>query len=104
MSEIIQIGAILLGGGAFGGIIVAFIGKKKTDAEAKNTNIKSILEIDQRMHDRLVRLEERVAKLETENAELRESNAQFKYENERLKFEVDKLEKMVDGKEEKKNP
>lgn len=80
MESIIMALASLLGGGALATIITTLINKKKTDAEAKNTNIQSILDIDARMNERLVRLEERVAHLEEENIKLKEENMKLKSE------------------------
>ena len=61
----------------FGVIIKALIEKKKLNAEATNTNIKSLLEIDQRMNERMAKLEERVANLEQENYKLKSDKLKF---------------------------
>ena len=61
----------LLGGGVIGVIVKALTEKGKIKAEATNTNIKSLLEIDQRMNERMAKLEERVANLEQENYKLK---------------------------------
>lgn len=70
----------ICGGGGLGAIIVALINKRKVDAEAKNTNVQSILDVDQRLNERLVRLEQRVMHLEEENLKLREENFKLKTE------------------------
>ena len=67
------------GGAGIAGIITAILSKKKTDAEAENTNIKSILEIDGRLNERMAKLEERVAKLEEENLKLRAENLKLRH-------------------------
>ena len=45
----------LLGGGVIGVIVKALTEKSKLNAEATNTNIKSLLEIDQRMNERIAK-------------------------------------------------
>ena len=67
------------GGAGIAGIITAILSKKKTDAEAENTNIKSILEIDSRLNERMSKLEERVARLEEENLKLKEENLKLRH-------------------------
>ena len=81
----------LLGGGVIGAIVKSLTEKRKVNAEATNTNIKSMLEIDQRMNERMAKLEERVANLEQENyklklkiSELEEENKNLDEENKRL--------------------
>lgn len=88
MDNLITIIVALFGGGAIGTIIASLIGKKKTDAEAENTNIKSILEIDERMNSRLVKLEERVAHLEEENYKLKKDNLEKDMEITNLKAQL----------------
>lgn len=108
--------ASLLGGGVVGVIAKTFGERRKVNAEATNTNIKSLLEIDQRMNERMAKLEERVAHLEQENyklksdklnleketlrlkmriQELEEENKNLHEENEKLKTELEKFEKEV---------
>ena len=70
VANIITIIVALFGGGVVGVVIKALTEKKKINAEANNTNIKSLLEIDQRMNERMAKLEERVANLEQENYKL----------------------------------
>ena len=65
--SIVAVIVALFGGGVLGVVVKAFTEKKKLNAEATNTNIKSLLEIDQRMNERMAKLEERVANLEQEN-------------------------------------
>ena len=110
MTSVFTIIASLFGGGVVGVVIKALTEKKKLNAEANNTNIKSLLEIDQRMNERMAKLEERVANLEQENyklksdklvlekethrlenlvTELTRENKELKEENEKLKSELE---------------
>lgn len=82
----------LFGGGVIGVIIKAFMERKKVNAEATNTNIKSLLEIDQRMNERMAKLEERVANLEQENYKLKSDKLMLEKENHRLQNIVTHLE------------
>lgn len=82
----------LFGGGVIGVIIKAFMERKKVNAEATNTNIKSLLEIDQRMNERMAKLEERVANLEQENYKLKSDKLTLERENHRLQTIVTHLE------------
>lgn len=82
----------LFGGGVIGVIIKAFMERKKVNAEATNTNIKSLLEIDQRMNERMAKLEERVANLEQENYKLKSDKLTLEKENNRLQTIVTHLE------------
>ena len=83
----------LFGGGVIGVIIKAFMERKKVNAEATNTNIKSLLEIDQRMNERMAKLEERVANLEQENYKLKSDKLALEKETHRLSALVTDLEK-----------
>ena len=83
----------LFGGGVIGVIIKAFMERKKVNAEATNTNIKSLLEIDQRMNERMAKLEERVANLEQENYKLKSDKLALEKETHRLTALVADLEK-----------
>ena len=83
----------LFGGGVIGVIIKAFMERKKVNAEATNTNIKSLLEIDQRMNERMAKLEERVANLEQENYKLKSDKLSLEKETHRLAALVADLEK-----------
>ena len=78
ITNLITVIVALFGGGVVGVVIKALTEKKKLNAEANNTNIKSLLEIDQRMNERMTKLEERV-------------NKELKKENELLKAELDAL-------------
>lgn len=82
----------LFGGGVIGVIIKAFMERKKVNAEATNTNIKSLLEIDQRMNERMAKLEERVANLEQENYKLKSDKLVLEKETQRLKTLLTELE------------
>lgn len=82
----------LFGGGVVGVIIKAFTEKKKVNAEATNTNIKSLLEIDQRMNERMAKLEERVANLEQENYKLKSDKLALEKETHRLQTIITHLE------------
>ena len=110
----------LFGGGVVGVVIKAFTEKRKINAEANNTNIKSILEIDQRMNERMAKLEARVANLEQENYKLKseklelekethrleavifhleEENKELHEENDKLKLELETLKETLNDKE-----
>ena len=84
METLLPMLASVIGAGGLATIITALVNKKKTDAEAKNSHIESLLKIDDRVSARLARLEERVAHLETENARYREENLNLKEEIFRL--------------------
>lgn len=83
----------LLGGGVIGAIVKSLTEKRKVNAEATNTNIKSMLEIDQRMNERMAKLEERVANLEQENYKLKSDKLSLEKESHRLAALVADLEK-----------
>lgn len=89
---IITVICSLLGGGVIGVIVKAFTEKSKLNAEATNTNIKSLLEIDQRMNERMAKLEERVANLEQENYKLKSEKLSLEKETHKLKSKITKLE------------
>lgn len=120
VGSLITVIVALFGGGVVGVIIKALTERKKLDAEADNTNIKSLLEIDQRMNERMAKLEERVANLEQENYKLKmeklslekethklktaiqtleDENKALRKENNDLKAEIKKLEKNITAKE-----
>lgn len=92
LTTLITILGSLFGGGVIGVIIKAFMERKKVNAEATNTNIKSLLEIDQRMNERMAKLEERVANLEQENYKLKSDKLTLEKENHRLQTIVTNLE------------
>ena len=92
MTTLVTIIGSLFGGGVIGVIIKAFMERKKVNAEATNTNIKSLLEIDQRMNERMAKLEERVANLEQENYKLKSEKLTLEKENHRLQIVVTNLE------------
>ena len=113
IANIITVLVALFGGGVVGVVIKALTEKRKINAEANNTNIKSLLEIDQRMNERMAKLEERVAhleaenytlkseklnlekafhRLEDENIKLKEENVLLSEENERLKQDILKFQ------------
>ena len=81
----------LLGGGVIGVVIKTLTEKKKVNAEATDINIKSLLEIDQRMNERMAKLEERVANLEQENYKLKTEKLELEKETHRLKEENKRL-------------
>ena len=92
ISNIITIIVSLFGGGVIGVVIKALTEKKKITAEATNTNIKSLLEIDQRMNERMAKLEERVANLEQENYKLKSDKLNLEKETLKLKARIQELE------------
>ena len=93
MTSVVTILVSLFGGGVVGVVIKAFTEKRKINAEANNTNIKSLLEIDQRMNERMAKLEERVANLEQENYKLKSDKLTLEKETHRLAALVADLEK-----------
>lgn len=92
VTNIITVIVALFGGGVVGVVIKALTEKKKLNAEANNTNIKSLLEIDQRMNERMAKLEERVANLEQENYKLKSDKLTLEKETHRLQALVTELE------------
>ena len=92
IANLITVIVALFGGGVVGVVIKAFTEKKKLNAEANNTNIKSLLEIDQRMNERMAKLEERVANLEQENYKLKSDKLVLEKETHRLEALVTELE------------
>ena len=93
ISNLITVIVALFGGGVVGVVIKALTEKRKINAEANNTNIKSLLEIDQRMNERMAKLEERVANLEQENYKLKSDKLTLEKETHRLTALVADLEK-----------
>ena len=93
ITNLITVIVALFGGGVVGVVIKAFTEKKKLNAEANNPNIKSLLEIDQRMNERMAKLEERVANLEQENYKLKSDKLALEKETHRLATLVADLEK-----------
>ena len=91
ISNLITVIIALFGGGVVGVVIKALTEKRKINAEANNTNIKSLLEIDQRMNERMAKLEERVAHLEQENYKLKSDKLTLEKENKELHEENDAL-------------
>lgn len=71
MDSLVSILISTLGGGVIGAIVTALVGKKKVDAEAQNTNVQSMLDIDKRMEERMALVEARSTRLEEENFALR---------------------------------
>lgn len=92
VANIITVVVALFGGGVVGVVIKALTEKKKLNAEANNTNIKSLLEIDQRMNERMAKLEERVANLEQENYKLKSEKLLLEKETHRLETLVSELQ------------
>jgi len=82
----------LLGGGVIGAIVKSLTEKRKVNAEATSTNIKSLLEIDQRMNERMSKLEARVANLEQENYKLKSEKLNLEKETQKLKLNISELE------------
>jgi predicted RNase H-like nuclease (RuvC/YqgF family) len=93
IANIITVIIALFGGGVVGVIIKALVEKKKVNAEATNTNIRSLLEIDQRMNERMTKLEERVANLEQENYKLKSENLLLEKQTHELKTRISYLER-----------
>ena len=92
-AEIITVILAALGSGGIATLITAWASRKKTNAEAGATNIKSILEIDARLNERISKLEERVGKLEEENLQLRQNELLLRHENEMYKEENEELKR-----------
>lgn len=92
ITNLITVIVALFGGGVVGVVIKALTEKKKLNAEANNTNIKSLLEIDQRMNERMAKLEERVANLEQENYKLKTDKLSLEKETHKLQLKIQELE------------
>lgn len=92
VTNIITVVVALFGGGVVGVVIKALTEKRKINAEANNTNIKSILEIDQRMNERMAKLETRVANLEQENYKLKSEKLELEKETHKLETIISNLE------------
>ena len=92
ITNLVTVIVALFGGGVVGVVIKALTEKKKVNAEANNTNIKSLLEIDQRMNERMTKLEERVANLEQENYKLKSEKLSLEKETHKLKTTINQLE------------
>lgn len=92
IANIVAVIVALFGGGVVGVVIKALTEKRKINAEANNTNIKSILEIDQRMNERMAKLEARVANLEQENYKLKSEKLELEKETHRLEAVISHLE------------
>ena len=90
-SLVVSVIVAVLGSGGLATVITAWASKRKNKAEATATNVKSILEIDARLNDRISRLEERVAALEKENLELKAKELQLKHDNDVYLEEVAEL-------------
>lgn len=88
VGSVITVVVALFGGGVVGVVIKALTEKRKINAEANNTNIKSILEIDQRMNERMTKLEARVANLEQENYKLKSEKLALEKETHRLEIMI----------------
>lgn len=88
VGSVITVVVALFGGGVVGVVIKALTEKRKINAEANNTNIRSILEIDQRMNERMTKLEARVANLEQENYKLKSEKLALEKETHRLEIMV----------------
>lgn len=92
ITNIVTVVVALFGGGVVGVVIKALTEKRKINAEANNTNIKSILEIDQRMNERMAKLETRVANLEQENYKLKSEKLELEKETHKLETIISNLE------------
>ena len=91
IANIVSVLVALFGGGVVGVVIKALTEKRKINAEANNTNIKSILEIDQRMNERMAKLEERMAHLEQENYTLKSEKLNLEKQTHKLETQIVKL-------------
>lgn len=92
IASVLTVIGALFGGGVMGAIVKAFTEKKKVNAEANNTNIKSLLEIDQRMNERMASLEGRVANLEQENYKLKTEKLDLEKKAHKLETKILELE------------
>lgn len=92
VDSIMTIIVSLLGGGVIGVIVKALTEKRKINAEATSTNVKSLLEIDQRMNERMANLEQRVANLEQENYKLKTDKLNLEKESHKLRSIIAELE------------
>jgi len=89
--------SLLAGGGAVAAIN-AIATRGKTKAEAENTSIRSLLEVDERMNLRMTGLETRLAGYEEKIAELRSEILELEADKHRLQLMIDSLESSIERK------
>ena len=80
MDNIVLLITTLIGGGAVGVLITQWFSRFKVKAETESIGVKSMIEVNVRMNERLIDLEKRVAMLEFDNFELRKENLSLKHE------------------------
>ncbi|MCL2631526.1 MAG: hypothetical protein FWD45_00300 [Coriobacteriia bacterium] len=102
MNEMLPHLVSLLAGGGFVAVVNALANRSKTRAETENMSIKSLLEVDERMSNRMTSLETRLAAYEEKNAELRGEILELKAENHRLQLELERMEVSINGSYKKK--
>lgn len=83
----------ILGGGVIGVVVTALVNKKKVNADAESVGIKSMLDINAAINDRLMHVEGRVANLEKENFTVKEENLLLRSENAAMKKEIDGIKR-----------
>lgn len=91
MPSWLQIVLAIVTSGTLSSFATVWASRKKNSADAGATNVKSILEIDERLNERLVRLEERVGVLEAENLRLKQVELTQSHEIQVLTKENQKL-------------
>lgn len=91
ITEVISIVIAIVGSGGVATIVTAWASRRKNKADASATNIKSILEIDERLTARINKLEIRVATLENENLELKQKEIELNHRNLLYKEEINEL-------------
>ena len=88
-----QILTAVLSSGVITALITAVTVRKKNNADADATNVRSILDVDTRLAERLASLEERIAQLESENFELKSRLLSLNHENDKVVEENRALKK-----------
>jgi len=81
----------LLGGGALATIITALVNRKKTDADAQNLQIQTLLLVDERLSAKIAEADVRIKNLEDEKRTLEGEVLELKEQYLLLKVEFEKI-------------
>lgn len=82
IAEYLPLLGVVVGSNGISAILSSLITRRKVRADATATNIQSILDIDQRLSERIAKLEERVAALEKENLDLKQKELSLVHDRE----------------------